>query len=140
MKGNYYVIRFKNGSTIHALHKNRRWSIKAKNRQPRQSCNNSISTWSMKSDLSLSHLCHSQLGHVLMRRIKKLFKKNTEYDLPHMNYSSEVTCEDCMQCKSTRRQVLGSTNCEPRLMDIIVTDVLGLFTPCVTGEKLIVTF
>lgn len=74
-----------------------------------------------------------------MKSIKKLFRHHEEYGLPDVN-NDNVKCEDCFKCKSTCDRILGSTNRTPRVMDIIVTDVAGPFTPCLTGEQLMVTF
>lgn len=74
-----------------------------------------------------------------MKSIKKLFRHHEEYGLPDVN-NDNVKCKDCFKCKSTRDRILGSTNRTPRVMDIIVTDVAGPFTPCLTGEQLMVTF
>lgn len=140
MNGNDYSIKLTNGSTIRAVHKNRRWFIRARNRLHRQQCNGYVSTCSLERNSAISQLWHSRLGHVSMKRIKKLFKDNDEYGLPKLNGASDVTCEHCLQCKSTRRRILSPTHREPRLLDVIVTDVAGPFMPCITGEKLIVTF
>lgn len=43
-------------------------------------------------------------------------------------------------CARTRVRSLGSTCRTQGVMDLMVTDVAGPFSPCLTGEKLIVTF
>lgn len=68
-----------------------------------------------------------------------LFKNSEEYGLPKLNHS-EITCEECHALKSMRRRTLDSTNRDPGVLDVIVTDVAGPFTPFLTGEKLMVTF
>lgn len=75
-----------------------------------------------------------------MKHIKRLFKFHDEYRLPPLDHPGDVTCEDCLKCKSIRHRKLGSTGCELTLMDVVVTDVAGPFQPCFTGEKRMVTF
>lgn len=133
---NNFTIKLKNGKTIYAVHKNRRWFI-----NPRYPCKTPYTKiCAIHSSEDTSRLWHNRLGHVSMKRIKRLFKHHNDYGLPPLKGSQDVTCEDCLKCKSTRNRILGRTNREPRLLDIVVTDVAGPFTACVTGEKLLVTF
>lgn len=146
---NDYVIRLKCGKTIHAVHQNRRWFIQSKKRLHQRStscaraaCKSSIyshSVCAMKSLYSLSKLWHARLGHMSMRRIKKLFKQHDAYGLPEVK-PCDVQFEDCPTCKSTRTRVLGSTGRDPGVLEMVVTDVAGPFTPCLSGEQLMVTF
>lgn len=133
-------IKLKSGKTVTARHRNRRWFI---NPKPRSCCNSSSTNPSMcaiHADKSVSKLWHARFGHVAMRHIKKLSEKADEYGLPDHSPLSSVLCDECMTCKSTRRRVLGSTNREIGLMDIVVSNVAGPFIPCLSGEKLMVTF
>lgn len=140
--GNDYRITLPNGKVLHACHKNRRWFIKSKVCIPTP-CSPSVTSsrhvCAIKSSVELSKLWHARFGHVSMKRIQKLFKLHSEYGLPELS-QSHVTCEDCLRCKGTRRRVLSTTNREPRVMEILVTDVAGSFTPCFSGEQLMVTF
>lgn len=109
--------------------------------RPRYSCKvPSTHLCSMKQSEAALQLWHNRLGHVSMKRISALFKHHVDYGLPPLRGSQDVTCEDCSKCKSTRTRIPRKTNRDPCLLDIIVTDVVGPFTVCVTGEKLVVKF
>lgn len=89
--------------------------------------------------LTASKTWHARLGHVSMNRIRRLFARNEEYGLPNIR-PSEITCEDCLKCKSSRKRKLGSTNWDPAVWEVLVTVIAGLFTLCLSGEKLMVMF
>lgn len=149
LDNNDFVITLKDGKRIHALHKNKRSFIKSKKEAVQRcvsvsSVNHRVyprshSVCAMNLSYVLSKLWHGRLGHVSMRRIKTLFRKSEEYSLPDIKHC-DVTCEDCYRCKSTRTRTLGSTNRAPTILEVLVTDVAGPFTPCLTGEQLKVTF
>lgn len=158
---NDYVIRMKDGQRIHAVHQNQCWFIRA--RVPRKvfsasakplgvnllpnECSASLCKLSdtsrticaMKSSYAVSKLWHARLVHVSMKHIKKLFKSSEAYGLPNVKHC-DVKCNDCYTCKSTRDRILGSTGREPKVLEMVVTDVAGPFTPCISGEQLMVTF
>lgn len=141
MNDNYnFKIRLNDGKTIHAIHKNRRWFIKS--RTNLRDTRTPISKYlcEVTSSVCSSQVWYNRMGHVSMKRIKRLFKNHEEYGLPPLREIRERPCEDCMKCKSTRNRTLGRTNCEVGLLDIVVTDVAGPFSTCFTGEKLFVTF
>lgn len=94
----------------------------------------------MQTATDPSRLWHNRLGHVSRKNIKKLFKGHESYGLPELIRSKDMTCEECLKCKSTRRIILGSKHCEPQLLDMIVSNVAGPFTPFLSGEKLVVNF
>lgn len=136
---NDYTICLKNGIVIYAVHKNRRCFINSRRRLTISSCSLNTTNHAIKESLSHAATWHARMGHVSMKRIKQLFQKSAEYGLPDIKLS-DVTCEDCLKCKSTRTRGLGSTGRDPTVMEVLVTDVAGQFTPCLTGEKLMVTF
>lgn len=151
-RDNGFIIKLRCGKKIFAAHKDRRWFIRS--RKVSSCCTpndysskiyvphphpQSHTICAMKSSSSLSKLWHARLGHVSMKRIKKLFRQNEAYGLPDVKHC-EIKCDDCYMCKSVRTRSLGGKNRNPGTLEVVVTDVAGPFTPCLTGEKLMVTF
>lgn len=136
---NDYRIRLKSGKFIRAFHKNWRWFVES--RRDKYTCKSAtFSMCAIKNTAHTSRLWHNRFGHVSMRWIQTLFKKSDEYGLPRITPDCIVPCEDCLKCKITRSRVLGPTNREPKMLDVIVLDVAGPFNPCLTGERFMVTF
>lgn len=135
-----YSITLVSGKKIRAYHKNRRWFINPWSKAISTCNTSSLSSCAIHSTGEVSRLWHNRFGHVSMKRIRELFKQGSEYGLPRVVPQRDVTCEDCLKCKSTRSRTLGSTNRRHELMDVMVSDVAGPFSQCLTGEKLIVTF
>lgn len=135
-----YSITLPSGKIIQAYHKNKRWFINPR-KKAIYNCNTSpLSSCALQSTNDLSRLWHNRFGHVSMKRIRALFRNGGDYGLPNVTPRDDVICEHCLKCKSTRCRTLGPTNCEHQLLDVVVSDVTGPFSACLTGEKLIVTF
>lgn len=135
-----YSITLQSGKVIRVYHKNKRWFINPRKKLS-PTCNTPcLFLCATKNAKDLSRLWHNRFGHVSMRPIQKLFKNGSKYGLPSKNPCDEVVCEDCLKCKRTRHRTLGPTNWEQQLLDVVVSDVAGPFSACVSGEKLIVTF
>lgn len=125
---NNYRIELKDGKVIHAMHKNQHWFITSRERLNKSYCSISTHHHEMRLSMNPSKVWHARMGHVLMKCVRRLFRKNSEYGLRDTKLS-DVTREECLRYKSTRKRTLGSTDRHPAVMEVLVTDIAGRFTP-----------
>ena len=67
-------------------------------------------------------LWHYRLGHIGVKRMKKLHKDGL---LESLDYESFDTCESCLMGKMTKTPFSGTMESATGLMEIIHTDVCG---------------
>ena len=71
---------------------------------------------------SATYLWHYRLGHIGVKRIKKLHKDGL---LESLDYESLGTCEPCLMGKMTKTPFSGTMERATDLLEIIHTDVFG---------------
>ena len=71
---------------------------------------------------SATYLWHCRLGHIGVKRMKKL---HTDGLLESLDYESLGTCEPCLMGKMTKTPFSGTTERATDLLEIIHTDVCG---------------
>ena len=71
---------------------------------------------------SATYLWHSRLGHICVKRVKKL---HTGGFLESPDYGSFDTCEPCLMGKMTKTPFFGTMEQDNNLLEIIHTDVCG---------------
>ena len=71
---------------------------------------------------SATYLWHCRLGHIGVKRMKKL---HTDGLLEPLDYESLGTCEPCLMGKMTKTPFSGSMERATDLLEIIHTDVCG---------------
>ena len=69
-----------------------------------------------------TYLWHSRLGHIGVKRMKKL---HTDGILESLDYESLDACEPCLMGKMTKTPSSGSMERATDLLEIIHTDVCG---------------
>ena len=69
---------------------------------------------------SATYLWHCRLGHIGVKRMKKL---HTDVLLESLDYESFDTCEPCLMGKMTKTPFYGTMERANDLLDIIHTDV-----------------
>jgi hypothetical protein len=84
-----------------------------------------------------SMLWHRRLGHISIRRIKRLVNDGI---LPTLDFTDFETCIDCIKGKQTNKFKKGAIK-SLYVLDLIHTNICGPFsTPCFTGHKYFITF
>ena len=68
---------------------------------------------------SANYLCHCHLGHISVKRMKKL---HTDGFLESLDYESFDTCEPCLMGKMTKTPFSGTMERATDLLEIIHTD------------------
>ena len=71
---------------------------------------------------SATYLCHYRLGHIGVKRMKKLHVVEL---LESLDYESFDTCEPCLMGKKTKTPFSGTMEQANDLLKIIHTDVCG---------------
>ena len=71
---------------------------------------------------SATYLWHCRLGHIGVKRMKKL---HTDGILESLDYESLDTCEPCLMGKMTKMPFSGTMERATDLLEIIHTDVCG---------------
>ena len=71
---------------------------------------------------SATYLWHYRLGHIVVKRMKKLHKDGL---LESLDYESFDTCEPCLMGKMTKTPFSGTMERATDLLEIIHTDVCG---------------
>ena len=71
---------------------------------------------------SATYLWHCRLGHIGVKRMKKL---HTDGFLESFDYESFDTCEPCLMGKMTKTPFSGTIERANDLLEIIHTDVCG---------------
>ena len=71
---------------------------------------------------SATYLWHYRLGHIGVKRMKKL---HTDGLLESLDYESFSTCEPCLMGKMTKTPFSGTMERATDLLEIIHTDVCG---------------
>ena len=71
---------------------------------------------------SVTYLWHCRLGHIGVKRMKKL---HTDGLLEPLDYESLGTCEPCLMGKMTKTPFSGTMERATDLLEIIHTDVCG---------------
>ena len=71
---------------------------------------------------SATYLWHCRLGHIGVKRMKKLLADGM---LESLDYESFDTCEPCLMGKMTKTQFFGTMERANDLQEIIHTDVCG---------------
>ena len=71
---------------------------------------------------SATYLWHCRLGHIGVKRMKKL---HTDGLLESLDYESLGTCEPCLMGKMTKTPFSGTMERATNLLEIIHTDVCG---------------
>ena len=71
---------------------------------------------------SATYLWHCRLGHIGVKRIKKL---HTDGILESLNYESLDACKPCLMGKMTKTPFSGTMERATDLLEIIHTDVRG---------------
>ena len=71
---------------------------------------------------SATYLWHCHLGHIGVKRMKKL---HTDGLLESLDYESFDTCEPCLMGKMTKTPFSGTMERANDLLEIIHTDVCG---------------
>ena len=74
---------------------------------------------------SATYLWHCCLGHIGVKRMKKL---HTDGLLESLDYESLGTCEPCLMGKMTKTPFSGTMELATNLLEIIHTDVCGLMS------------
>src|SRR5215216_5247994 len=69
-----------------------------------------------------TYLCHCRLGHIGVKRMKKLHADGL---LESLDCESFDTCESCLMGKMTRTPFSGTMERANELLEIIHTDVCG---------------
>ena len=106
-------------------------------RDNRSSIYNVESTQS-KDGLDKSYLWHCRLGHISKKRITKL---QSDGILESFDQTSNDECESCLLGKMTKAPFTGTCERGKDLLDIIHTDICGLFRSATRhGERYFVTF
>src|SRR4051795_10489922 len=83
----------------------------------------SVNTKRVKVDNnSLTYLWHCRLGHIGVKRMKKLHANGL---LESLDYESFDTCEPCLMGKMTKTPFSGTMERATNLLEIIHTDVCG---------------
>ena len=72
---------------------------------------------------SATYLWHCRLGHIGVKRMKKL---HTDGLLESLDYEALCTCEQCFMGKMTKTPFSGTMERATNLLEIIHTDVCGL--------------
>jgi hypothetical protein len=91
----------------------------------------------LKDDIA-AYIWHCRLGHIGVKRMKKL---HSDRLLESLDYESFETCEPCLMSKMTRTPFSGSMEWVPDLLEIIHTDVCGpMSVPTHSGYRYFVTF
>ena len=75
------------------------------------------------------YLWHLRLGHIVDDRITKLEKLGI---LSNLEFSSNPTCEACIQGKMIRLPFVGQMARAKEILEIIHSDVCGLFNQMAT--------
>ena len=70
--------------------------------------------------LIMSYLWHCRLGHIGVKRMKKL---HADGILKSLDYESFDTCEPCLMGKMTKTPFSGTMERDTDLLEIIHTDV-----------------
>ena len=88
---------------------------------------------------SSADLWHKKLGHISKERILRLIKSEV---LPHLDFTDlNNTCVDCIKGKQTKHVSKQATPRSSGLLDLIHTDICGLFdVPSWGGERYFITF
>jgi hypothetical protein len=85
-----------------------------------------------------AYIWHSCLGHIGVKRMKKLYSDEL---LESLDYESFETCEPCLMGKMTRMPFSGSMERATDLLEIIHTDVCRpMSVPMHGGYHYFVTF
>ena len=71
---------------------------------------------------SATYLWHCRLGHIGVKRMKKL---HSDGILESLDYESLGTCKPCLMGKMTKTPFSGTTERATDLLEIIHTDVCG---------------
>ena len=74
---------------------------------------------------SATYLWHCRLGHIGVKRMKKLHKDGF---LESLGYESFDACEPCLLGKMTKTPLFGTMERDTDLLEIIHTDVCGPMT------------
>ena len=80
---------------------------------------------------SATYLWHCRLGHIGVKRMKKLHKDGL---LESLDYESFDVCEPCLMGKMTKTPFSGTMEQANDLLEIIHTDVCGLMSVEARGE------
>ena len=72
--------------------------------------------------MSATYLWHCRLGHIGVKRMKKLHADGL---LESLDYESLDTCEPCLMGKMTKTPFSGTMERATDLLEIIHTDVCG---------------
>jgi hypothetical protein len=85
-----------------------------------------------------AYMWHCRLGHIGVKRMKKLHSDGL---LESLDYESFETCEPCLMGKMTRTPFSGSMERATELLEIIHTDVCGpMSVPTRGGYRYFATF
>jgi hypothetical protein len=79
---------------------------------------------------STTYLWHCRLGHIGVKRMKKLHANGL---LESLDYESFETCEPCLMGKMTKTSFSGTMERATNLLEIIHTDVCGPMSVEVRG-------
>ena len=71
---------------------------------------------------SATYLWHCRLGHIGVKRMKKLHANGL---LKSLDYASFDTCEPCLMVKMTKTLFFGTMERATNLLEMIHTDVCG---------------
>ena len=83
-------------------------------------------------------LWHQRLGHISKERMMRLVKNEI---LPQLDFGDWDVCVDCIKGKQTKHISKNSTIRSNELLELIHTDICGLFDiPSWSGEKYFITF
>lgn len=84
---------------------------------------------------------HRRFGHVGMRVVKKLLRKEMTTGLPEQIENEPFNCSDFLLSKSLRHQTLGpSGRSRPQPLELIVSEIAGPFEAGPFGFKYMITF
>ena len=87
---------------------------------------------------SATYLWHCRLGHIGVKRMKKL---HADGFLESLDFESLDTCEPCLMGKMTKNLFSGTMERESDLVEIIHTDVCGpMSVVACGGYRYILTF
>ena len=75
-----------------------------------------------KDNDSTTYLWHCRLGHIGVKRMKKL---HADGFFKSLDYESSETCEPCLMGKMTKTPFSGTIEQATNLLEIIHTDVCG---------------
>src|SRR3989337_2591265 len=87
---------------------------------------------------STTYLWHCRLGHIGVKRMKKL---HTDGLLESLDYESFETCEPCLMGKMTETPFSGTMERATDLLELIHTDVCGpMSVKARGGDRYFLTF